>query len=201
MPYFDFATKTKKNVNSSNKRGVNNSSFKTSVETTVHDNGNIDIDKVIELTPQQAKDYFDNNLFIKFSFECIKAVTNVDNVGLQLLFSILKKNIVRPTVEDKKNKMMYIVLLDKTAIEDYAEELGFSERHVRNGIKSLIDNAILLQRCDKNGIPVRSSNYILNINFINNLNFIQWYNNVKTINTEYNVNIRYTIKVKQKPEY
>ena len=197
MPQIDFGKKSVKQIKRPYKRGIGDSEIKTTVETTVHSNGNININKTIELSPEQAKRYFDDNLFIKFSFECIKAVTNVNNVGLQLLFSILKRNIIRPTVQTKKNDMLYIVCLDNIAIQDYAEELNFSTRHISNGIKSLVDNKVLLHRSDKNGIPVKSSNYILNINFINNLNFTQWFNNIKAINSEYNINIAYHIKIKQ----
>lgn len=176
------------------KRSIINNDIKTSNHINVDKSGDINIIREIKLNEKDAFEYFQNNLFIKFSFECIKAITNIDNVGLQILFSILKKNVVRPTIENNKNEMNYLITGTRADIMDLMYETGFSERHIRSGIKSLIDNNILLYRRDIIGNIVKG-HYILNINFINNLNFQQWYNNVKCINNEYHVNITYKIIV------
>ena len=199
MPGFNFKNAIKKDSNSKKntiiKRGVNDSKIKAINTVTTNKTGDINVVRDIYLSAEQAENYFDDNLFIKFSFECFKAFTNIDYVGFRLLCSILKKNIIHPTIELGKNHLSPIILADKISINEYAEEIGYSERHIRNGFKTLIDNEILYPRQDKNGFPQKGI-YILNINFINNLNFQQWYSNLKIIKDEFHVNLSYKIHVK-----
>ena len=182
MPKVDFSKK------------VDLTDVKTTNDITVNDKG-ISVNRTLIFeNERKAKQFFDNNKFIKFSLEFIKAVTNVDNNGINVLFSLLRQNLI--FLNNNTTSNLYLgINTDRGTIGTIMQDTGLSESSVKRGIKSLIFNDILLHKKDINGVAIKGT-YVININYINTLNYEKWRETMKQYQDVFHIEITYNFKVR-----